>query len=86
MFIILVVMFGLIGLLASVLYLADFARASRRDALFLPASNRRARRARKVTGMYIRGGDFLDGGEDGEIHGNDEIDYLRGGDDQLVGR
>ncbi|RSN41613.1 MULTISPECIES: hypothetical protein [Actinomadura] len=32
----------------------SFARASRRDALFLPASDRSARLARRVTGMYVR--------------------------------
>lgn len=42
------------GLLGGLGYLWDFSRASRRDALFLPASDRRARRARRVTGMYVR--------------------------------
>jgi hypothetical protein len=46
---------ALIGLLASLVYLVEFARASRGDALFLPASTGRARRARRVTGMYARG-------------------------------
>ncbi|OLT28297.1 hypothetical protein BJF79_41765 [Actinomadura sp. CNU-125] len=32
----------------------SFARASRRDALFLPATDRGARMARRVTGMYVR--------------------------------
>ncbi|MEU8800102.1 hypothetical protein [Spirillospora sp. NPDC048819] len=44
----------LAGALGSLAYLWDFSRASRRDALFLPASDRRARRARRVTGMYVR--------------------------------
>ncbi|MEV4678339.1 MULTISPECIES: hypothetical protein [Actinomadura] len=42
------------GLLGGLVYLWDFSRASRRDALFLPASDGRARRARRVTGMYVR--------------------------------
>ncbi|GAA3925669.1 hypothetical protein GCM10023085_03660 [Actinomadura viridis] len=54
MFIVMIVI-GLIGLLASLVYLAEFARASRGDALFLPASTGSARRARRVSGMYIRG-------------------------------
>ncbi|MFF5261003.1 hypothetical protein ACFY4C_18850 [Actinomadura viridis] len=54
MFIVMIVI-GLIGLLASLVYLAEFARASRGDALFLPASTGSTRRARRVTGMYIRG-------------------------------
>ncbi|MFC5750037.1 hypothetical protein [Actinomadura rugatobispora] len=48
---------ALIGLLASLVYLVEFARASRGDALFLPASTGRARRARRITGMYVRGND-----------------------------
>ncbi|MFD0688981.1 hypothetical protein [Actinomadura fibrosa] len=64
MFIIMVMVLGLIGLLASLVYLWDFARASRRDALFLPASDRRARRARRVTGMYTRGSDFVRGDDE----------------------
>ncbi|WP_067805787.1 hypothetical protein [Actinomadura formosensis] len=44
----------LAGLLGGLVYLWDFSRASRRDALFLPAPDRRARRARRVTGMYVR--------------------------------
>ncbi|WP_245623131.1 hypothetical protein [Spirillospora albida] len=47
---------GVLLSLVYLFYLWDFARASRRDALFLPASDRRARRARRVTGMYTRGG------------------------------
>ncbi|MFI0350506.1 hypothetical protein [Actinomadura sp. 9N407] len=46
---------GLIGLLVSLVYLVEFARASRGDALFRPASTGRARRARRITGMYARG-------------------------------
>ncbi|QKW37762.1 hypothetical protein HUT06_30270 [Actinomadura sp. NAK00032] len=42
------------GLLGGLVYLWDFSRASRRDALFLPASDGRARRARRVAGMYVR--------------------------------
>ncbi|MEU8340826.1 hypothetical protein SAMN05443665_100716 [Actinomadura meyerae] len=42
------------GLLGGLVYLWDFSRASRRDALFLPAPDGRARRARRVTGMYVR--------------------------------
>ncbi|GAA4237544.1 hypothetical protein GCM10022254_49870 [Actinomadura meridiana] len=44
----------LVGVLTGFVYLWDFSRASRCDALFLPASDRRARRARRVTGMYVR--------------------------------
>ncbi|WP_308166138.1 MULTISPECIES: hypothetical protein [Actinomadura] len=73
MFIVGMVVIGLVGLLASLAYLAEFARASRRDALFLPAPDGRSRRARRVTGMYTRGSDFMDG--DDEIRG-----------DELVGR
>ena len=54
MFIIVFVALALAGGLAGLVYLWDFSRASRRDALFLPASNRGARRARRVTGMYVR--------------------------------
>ncbi|MFD0902484.1 hypothetical protein [Actinomadura sediminis] len=52
----------------------SFARASRRDALFLPASGRSARMARRVTGMYVR--DYQQGrdeprdaGREGELVG-----------------
>ncbi|WP_395106113.1 hypothetical protein [Actinomadura sp. SCN-SB] len=48
---------GLVGLLASLVYLLDFARASRRDNLYMPATTGRARRARRVTGMYARSAD-----------------------------
>ncbi|TDC44943.1 hypothetical protein E1281_32045 [Actinomadura sp. KC345] len=54
MFIIVFVALVLAGGMAGLVYLWDFSRASRRDALFLPASDRRARRARRVTGMYVR--------------------------------
>ncbi|TMQ90952.1 hypothetical protein ETD83_33180 [Actinomadura soli] len=54
MFVIAFVALVLAGGLAGVVYLWDFSRASRRDALFLPASDRRARRARRVAGMYVR--------------------------------
>ncbi|GAA2414462.1 hypothetical protein GCM10010191_25570 [Actinomadura vinacea] len=65
---------ALIGLLASLVYLVEFAKASRGDALFLPASTGSARRARRVTGMYARGSvlDLYD-------------DYDHGNDDHLVG-
>lgn len=46
---------AVIGLLVSLVYLAEFSRASRGDALFMPASTRSLRRARRVTGMYARG-------------------------------
>ncbi|GAA2129499.1 hypothetical protein [Actinomadura napierensis] len=42
------------GALGALVYLWDFARASRRDTLFTPPSGRRARAARKVTGVYVR--------------------------------
>lgn len=64
MFIIVVMAFALVGLLMSLVWLWDFARASRRDALFLPASDRRARRARRVTGMYTRGSEFVHVGDE----------------------
>ncbi|MFI0407791.1 hypothetical protein [Actinomadura sp. 3N508] len=54
MIVIVFVALVLAGGLAGVVYLWDFSRASRRDALFLPASDRRARRARRVSGMYVR--------------------------------
>jgi hypothetical protein len=54
MFIIVFVALVLAGLLGGLVYLWDFSRASRRDALFLPAQDGRARRARRVTGMYVR--------------------------------
>ncbi|TDC62348.1 hypothetical protein E1200_26045 [Actinomadura sp. GC306] len=54
MFIIMFVALVLAGGLAGLVYLWDFSRASRYDSLFLPACDRRARRARRVTGMYVR--------------------------------
>ncbi|SFN45911.1 hypothetical protein SAMN04489713_10274 [Actinomadura madurae] len=54
MFVIVFMALVLAGMMGGLVYLWDFSRASRRDALFLPASDRRARRARRVTGMYIR--------------------------------
>lgn len=54
MFVIVFVALAVVGLLAGLVYLWDFSRASRRDALFLPAPDRGARRARRVTGMYVR--------------------------------
>ncbi|MBW8484760.1 hypothetical protein [Actinomadura parmotrematis] len=45
--------------------LADFARASRRDSIFLPPDSSGTRRARRVTGMYTRGSD-LDPGPDAD--------------------
>ena len=59
---------ALIGLLASLVYLVEFARVSRSDALFMPASSRSARRARRVTGMYARGAHDVYGDE-GELVG-----------------
>ncbi|MEV5826267.1 hypothetical protein AB0L25_11885 [Spirillospora sp. NPDC052242] len=55
----------------------SFARASRRDALFLPASDRSARMARRVTGMYVR--DYQQGRD--ELRGRDA-----GREGELVGR
>ncbi|GAA4154595.1 MULTISPECIES: hypothetical protein [Actinomadura] len=46
---------GLITLLASLIFLADFARATRSDDPRLPAHNSRARRHRWAVGMYTRG-------------------------------
>lgn len=54
MFVIVFVALVLAGGFAGLVYLWDFSRASRRDSLFLPAPDRRAQRARKVTGMYVR--------------------------------
>ncbi|MCP9949276.1 MULTISPECIES: hypothetical protein [Actinomadura] len=54
MFVIVFMALVLAGMMGGLVYLWDFSRASRRDALFLPASDRRARRARRVTGMYVR--------------------------------
>ncbi|TDD63367.1 hypothetical protein E1293_43180 [Actinomadura darangshiensis] len=54
MIVIVFVALVLAGMLGGLVYLWDFSRASRRDALFLPASDRRARRARRVAGMYVR--------------------------------
>ncbi len=73
---------ALIGLLASLVYLAEFARASRGDALFHPASTGRARRARRVTGMYTRGR-VIDPRVTGT--GADAGDRADGDDDQLIG-
>ncbi|SEG12614.1 hypothetical protein SAMN04489712_103309 [Thermomonospora echinospora] len=47
---------ALIALVSSLVYLVEFARASRRDSLFAPADRGGVRRARRVTGMYVRGG------------------------------
>ncbi|MFC4912719.1 hypothetical protein [Actinomadura gamaensis] len=71
MIIVLAAVVALFMIVVALLYLVEFARASRRDALFGPAASRSARRARMVTGMYIRGGEDLD---------------ARGGDEELVGR
>ncbi len=54
MFIIVFVALVLAGLLGGLVYLWDLSRASSGDALFLPAQDGRARRARRVTGMYVR--------------------------------
>ncbi|WP_433335963.1 hypothetical protein [Spirillospora sp. CA-294931] len=58
MFIVLAAVAGLVVLMGLMIYLADFARASRRDSLFLPASSRGTRRARRVAGIYVRGGEL----------------------------
>ncbi|MEO3827118.1 hypothetical protein [Actinomadura sp. B10D3] len=54
MFVIVFMALVLAGMLGGLVYLWDFSRASRRDALFLPASDRSAQRARRVSGMYVR--------------------------------
>jgi hypothetical protein len=41
------------GALGSLAYLWDFSRASRRDALFLPATDRCARRERRAEGGAV---------------------------------
>ncbi|MGH3239072.1 MAG: hypothetical protein ACRDNL_01760 [Spirillospora sp.] len=72
MFVIAFAALVLAGGLAGVVYLWDFSRASRCDALFLPASDRRARRARRVAGMYVRDNtrrDFEFVGRDHELAG-----------------
>jgi hypothetical protein len=63
MFFAVTVIFGLIGLLASLVGLLEFARVSRGDNLYLPATSGSARRARRLTGMYARGGQSLNRGD-----------------------
>lgn len=46
---------ALIAFVSSVVYLLEFALASRRDSLRGPATGAGARRARRITGMYKRG-------------------------------
>lgn len=46
---------ALIALISSLVYLIDFAWASRHDSLRSPANSGGIRRARWVSGMYIRG-------------------------------
>ncbi|MBA9004514.1 MULTISPECIES: hypothetical protein [Thermomonospora] len=46
---------ALIALMSSLAYLIDFAWASRHDSLRAPADRRGVRRARRVSGMYVRG-------------------------------
>ncbi|WP_018656836.1 hypothetical protein [Actinomadura flavalba] len=46
---------ALVPVLLILTWLVDFARASRNDALFTPASSAQNRRARRLTGMYVRG-------------------------------
>ncbi|REE95356.1 hypothetical protein [Thermomonospora umbrina] len=48
---------ALVGFLSSLVYLVEFARASRHDSLFTPTDAGGFRRARRVTGMYVRGRD-----------------------------
>ncbi|WP_034489589.1 hypothetical protein [Actinomadura oligospora] len=79
MIIVLVALVALFPLLMALLYLVEFARESRRDALFGPADSRSARRARRVTGMYVRGAVDPYAQESG-------TPYARGGDEELVGR
>ncbi|ACY97253.1 MULTISPECIES: hypothetical protein [Thermomonospora] len=45
---------ALIAFVLSLVYLVEFARVSRYDALFSPADRAAVRRARWVTGMYVR--------------------------------
>jgi hypothetical protein len=59
MFFAVAVIFGLVGLLASLVGLLEFARVSRGDNLYLPATSGRASWARRLTGMYARGGENL---------------------------
>ncbi len=44
---------ALLGFIASLLYLADFIRASRNDALFASASTAAGRRARRAAGLSV---------------------------------
>ncbi|WP_329521631.1 hypothetical protein [Spirillospora sp. NBC_01491] len=90
MLIIMIGMFALVGV-AGLVYLADFARSSRTDSLFLPASSRSARRARRLTGMYIRGTDLQQTPDtDDRMRGIGGTpgtgDRTQRGGDQLVGR
>jgi hypothetical protein len=48
---------ALIAFVSSLIYLMDFARASRRDQFFHPADRGGVKRARLVSGMYVRGGE-----------------------------
>lgn len=79
MIIVLVAVVALFVMLTVLLYLlVEFARVSRRDALFGPADSRSVRRTRRLAGMYVRG-------EYGTGYGAEESD-ARGGDEELVGR
>ncbi|MEV4256946.1 hypothetical protein AB0J52_27600 [Spirillospora sp. NPDC049652] len=71
MIIVLVAVAALSLMLGVLLYLVEFARVSRNDVFFVPADSRSTRRARRVTGMYVRGVEELS---------------TRGGDEELVGR
>jgi hypothetical protein len=85
MFFAVAVIFGLVGLLASLVGLLEFARASRGDNLYLPATSGSARRARRLTGMYARGVENLDrGGPRGDTFGGDV--FSPGGEISLAAR
>lgn len=76
---------ALIAFVSSVVYLLEFAQASRRDRLFLPAAGGGARRARRISGVYVR--DRFEPGGDGQgrpvpgivLLGNEVDDEFDGG-------
>ncbi|RFU41000.1 hypothetical protein DZF91_14195 [Actinomadura logoneensis] len=91
MIIVSVAVAALFLMLVVLFYLLAFARASRRDVFFVPADSRGTRRARRVTGMYVRGVEGPDvrsvpGTRGGVPHARDGVLDTRGGDEELVGR
>ncbi|GAA2585312.1 hypothetical protein SMC26_01985 [Actinomadura fulvescens] len=77
---------ALTGLLVALIMMAAFSRASRRDALYAPASGARARWARRVAGMYIRD-DYTERRDEYTGYNARLIERPnRTGEDELVGR